>query len=273
MNTIVTVNWLNENLNNKDLVILDASLGSTVDGKASELQGKTIPGARFFDLKRDFSDPDAEFPNTLPSADQFEKGCRELGIKNSSTIVVFDSLGIYSSPRVWWMFNAMGHKDVFVLDGGLPKWNEMGFNMTDLTTDNYPSGDFSASFDETLCLKYEDILDNLAAKKYTITDARSEGRFKGTEKEPRKGLQSGHIPGSINIPYQDVLENGCFKSKEELEVIFRHSNDQKEPLAFSCGSGLTACIILLASVIAGNDNLAVYDGSWTEWAELQGLKE
>jgi len=272
MEEVVSANWLHENLLDENLIILDASINSTANGKTSDLSLITVPNSRYFNLKNNFSDRENPIPNTLPNESQFEYECRRLGINKTSKIVVFDNLGIYSSPRVWWMFKAMGHNDVYVLNGGLPEWIKNGFETSEKKTDKYKTGDFKASFQRKHLKSYHDILENVTTKSYTVIDARSEGRFKGIEKEPRKHLKSGHIPNSINIPYNKVLEKGKFRTQLELKRIFEEKCTNEKDLVFSCGSGLTACIVMMASEISYKKSKQIYDGSWTEWAELQNLK-
>lgn len=171
------------------------------------------------------------------------------------------------------MFKAMGHDNVAVLNGGLPEWVNLGFPTAPLNKEEtYPAGDFKANLRQELVKSYEDVVANLSTESFTIVDARSEGRFNGTAPEPRKQLKSGHIAGSVNIPYGDVLENGKFRSVEELKALFENKGTDDKELVYSCGSGLTACIIMLAGELAHQNNKAIYDGSWTEWAELQHLK-
>ena len=257
-----------------DLVVLDASLQATAEGNdGKDTLLKTIPGARYFDLKNNFSKTNSSFPNTLPNEAQFDAECQKLGIRQSSKIVVFDSLGVYSSPRVWWLFKAMGHENVSVLDGGLPAWIDRGYSIETRAPKHYTLGDFKAKLQTKFVKSYSDILDNLRTKTFTVVDARSEGRFNGSTEEPRKHLKSGHIPDSINIPYGDVLDNGKFKSAAALKTLFNKKYTNQKELVFSCGSGLTACIVMLANVIAFNKSKAIYDGSWTEWAEHQNLKK
>lgn len=213
MQPIVSVNWLRQNLETPNLIILDASLPSTAEGKSAKTGVDTIPGARFFNLKNQFSDLEAPFPNTLPSATQFEEGCRALGINHDSMIVVFDNMGIYSSPRVWWMFKTMGHSNVFVLDGGLPEWMKAGFEVeTPKTTTSYAHGSFKAIYQPENRKSYQEVLENIDQQAFLVIDARSNGRFEGTAPDPRKHLKSGHIPGSVNLPYGEVLDQGKFKS-------------------------------------------------------------
>ena len=271
MNDLVSVKWLNENISHEDLILLDASLATTVQGDSSNQVDITIPGARFFDLKGKFSDKSNAFPNTYPSADQFESECRKLGINNSSKVVVFDNRGIYSSPRVWWLFKLMGHENVAVLDGGLPEWIKSGHETAERIDASYTAGDFKANISEHWVKSYDDIVDNLDTCQFQIVDARSAGRFEGIDPEPRKHLQSGKIGDSVNIPFKDLFEGGKFKSKKELKEIFEEKIPNDKPLVYSCGSGLTACIVMLASEIAFRKGKLLFDGSWTEWAERQGL--
>ena len=272
MEYLVSVDWLSQNLKLDNLILLDASLAATAEGKSSSLKDFYIPGARKIDLKNKFSDQEAPFPNTLPSPAQFEGECQALGINRESKIVVYDNMGVYSSPRIWWMFKVMGHDSVAVLDGGLPAWVEFNHPTSSDLAQSTTKGNFKAKLQSQWIKSYEEVKGNLTSQEFQIIDARSAGRFNGTAEEPRKHLKSGHIDQSANIPYQDVLREGRFKSEKELKALFSQKVGDREELVFSCGSGLTACIIMLAGQIAGKKSKAVYDGSWTEWAELEGLR-
>ncbi|MFD2825885.1 sulfurtransferase [Leeuwenhoekiella polynyae] len=267
---IVSAAWLHTHLGNEKLIILDASLAQTATGKTPASSTVTIPNARYFDLKHVFSEASSVFPNTLPAPAAFEEEVRKLGIDTDSILVVFDNLGVYSSPRVWWLFQSMGHQKIAVLDGGLPEWKAQGFEVEERRPSPLKSGNFKVRFNPELLATYEAVLANTLNKTFTLVDGRSAGRFNGTAPEPRKQLQSGSIPNSVNIPYERVLTDGKFKSKEALQELFKPTDDA-ENLVFSCGSGLTACIVMLAAVRAGRSSKRVYDGSWTEWAELQDL--
>jgi len=260
---IVSSNWLFKQLGTPNLVILDASQDHPKNG---------IKGALNFNLKDHFSDQESPFPNSLPSIGQFEQNCRKFGINNSSKIVIYDNKGIYYSPRVWWMFKLMGHDDVFILNGGLIDWISSGYSIEKMTY-NLKEGNFKASFRHELIKDYSSIQLNIETNKELLIDARSNGRYNGNEPEPRKGLRSGHIPYSINIPYSTVLENGKFKSEAELIPIFNALKNEKRPLIFSCGSGVTACIVLMASELILQNKKSVYDGSWTEWVLREQLIE
>ena len=273
MKELISAKWLNSQINDENLILLDASIAATAGGKSSTYSNQTIEGSRYFNLKDDFSDQLSQFTNTLPSEEQFEQECRKLGVNHNSKIIVFDNLGVYSSPRVWWMFKTMGHNKIAVLNGGLKSWVTMGFPIVERTIIKYELGNFKAKFNPHNVVNFKQVKQNIHKKDFKLIDARSEGRFNGTENEPRQNLQSGNIIDSINIPYNDVLENGQFKSKKELKKIFVDKSGDENQLVFSCGSGLTACIVMLANEITHKSSLSIYDGSWTEWAELNNLKK
>lgn len=258
---IVSAEWLNKHIKDDDLVILDASQKITADNVA-------ITGARYFDIKIEFS-AESEFPNTFPSVEQFETGCQKLGIDKDNKIVIYDNKGVFSSPRVWWMFKTMGHQNVAVLDGGLPDWLANGFETETGFDSEFEQGDFITNFDAVHVKDYDFVCENINNQKELLIDARSTGRFDGTAPELREGLRSGNIPNSINIPYTEVLENGKFKSVAQLNEVFADLKAAKKPFVFTCGSGITACIILLASELVMEHSSSVYDGSWTEFAILQ----
>ncbi|WP_070786695.1 sulfurtransferase [Flavobacterium crassostreae] len=269
-NTIVSIHWLKENYLDKDLIILDASQQVNQTKVITELLDIQIKGARFFDIKNDFSEITNPLPNTLPSPEAFAKAARKLGINSTSKIVIYDKLGIYSSPRAWWLFQIMGHQNVWVLNGGLPAWTKENLPVEKIVKNDYEIGDFESNFNSEMVKSKEQILNNIDSKTALLIDARSSDRFYGETEEPRAGLRSGHIPGALNIPYTELLENGIFLSKEKLAAVLP---DQEKPLLFSCGSGVTACINYLAYEIIGNTNSkAIYDGSWTEWGQKKNHK-
>ena len=268
-NSIVDCSWLNDHLYDDDLIILDASPQSNVSGLESEYADIRIKGSVSIDIKGQFSDKKSDMPNTLLSAEDFEKAAQSLGINKRDKIVVYDNLGIYTSPRVWWMFKAMGHEAIAVLDGGLPEWVSQGYATEKIEDLDISPGDFVAELNPTMVKNMEDVISNIKSKESSVLDARSFGRFAGTAPEPRKGLSSGHIPGSQSLPFKDVLDGGKMKSKSELKKIFESKIGGDEPIIFSCGSGLTACITLLAADQVLDNEKSVYDGSWTEWAQKQ----
>ncbi|MEZ4802042.1 MAG: sulfurtransferase [Gelidibacter sp.] len=263
----VSADWLHQHLNDPDLIILDASIEASADGTQTSERHEVIPSARWFDIKNAFSDTSSPFPNTVPTAAQFEQECQKLGINSQHRIVVYDHFGVYSSPRAWWLFKVMGHDHVAVLDGGLPEWKAKGFKTVPMTDPNYGKGNFKANFQPELVIRYDTVKENVINPKFLMVDARASGRFNGTAPEPRAHLKSGHIPHSVNIPYQDVLEGHRFKSDTILKALFDSKCQGEHNLVFSCGSGLTACILMLASNLSYSNSKKVYDGSWTEWAD------
>ncbi len=228
-----------------------------------------IKNARFLDIKNEFSDTAAPFPNTLLSPKKFEEKAQELGINNDNCVVVYDNYGYYSCARVWWMLKTMGFDNCAVLDGGLPSWLEVDYPAQKLHSRKHKKGNFKENYLEGMLINYKNVLNSFEDKDKLIFDARSESRFLGAEPEPREGLRSGHIPNSKSLPYTSLLEGAKLKSVKELQVLF--SGYQTKELIFTCGSGVTACILALGAEIAGVKNKSVYDGSWTEWGSLQEL--
>ena len=270
-NILVSSQWLHKHQDDPKLIILDAHLPSNVTKIDSEIEDLQIKNARLFDIKNKFSDEYNSLPNTIPSKKDFETSGRSLGINKDSIIVVYDQIGIYTSPRVWWMFKAMGHQKVYILNGGLPDWIDEGFETENKQTRNYPLGNFKALFNRKNVKNWKQVLENLKTHSFTVIDARSSGRFKGIQPEPREGLRSGCIPNSKNLPFTEVIKDGKFKSVEDLKNIFNQLKVEDKDLVFSCGSGITACIILVASELISENNTAVYDGSWTDWGQNHQL--
>ena len=263
MTSLVNSEWLFEHLNNPDLIILDASPKSTVAKIEPAYKDVFIKGTRKI-KKANFADKASPYPNTIVDPSSFEEEVRKLGINKDSIIVVYDNLGIYLSPRIWWMFKLMGHENIAVLDGGLTAWVESGYPTSKELVVPKEFGDFEAHYTESLFRKTDDVKKNIESAEELIIDARSEGRFSGKAPEPRPNLKSGHIPKSRNIPFGNVLRDGKMKSKEELKKIFAAYMDH--PLVFTCGSGTTACILMLAADQITEQSLSIYDGSWSEWA-------
>jgi len=268
---LVNSNWLNNHLNDPDLIILDSSEETNVAGKKIDYEGIQIKGARFFDLENTFSDKLDPLPHTFPSIDEFEFECRKLGINNDSKIVVYDNIGIYSSPRVWWMLKTMGFKDVYVLDGGLTDWVNSGYETENKKKKLYQEGNFKAVMNDSAIDSLEDMIANIKSKDKTVIDARTRGRFDGSKPEPRDWVKNGHIPASINLPFEDVLSGNKYKSKSKLSKIFKQLDIGNKSISFVCGSGLTSSILLLASELIQDNKTSLYDGSWTEWGSTKEL--
>lgn len=265
---LIDTQWLASNLQADNLVLLDASVPPVVPGYVSvntDESFSAIPGARRFDYDKRVCKPNSALPHMLPSAELFQEEVCKLGINSDSAIIVYDDVGLYASPRAWWMFRAMGHEQVAVLDGGLPAWIEAGIEtVNELTSDVLP-GDFSSRQDEAMFCDFNEVLQALDDASSCTLDARSAARFNGTAPEPRPGVRSGHMPNAKNLPFGNLLHEGKMKSVPELEEIFARLANSEQRLITSCGSGITACILTLAAELAGFDKLSVYDGSWAEW--------
>ncbi|WP_445734156.1 sulfurtransferase [Mariniflexile sp.] len=260
---LVSVSWLREHLEAENLIVLDGTINKVFDASQSQ-----IPNARLFDIKNKFSDTTAPFPSTFPSQEQFQKSARELGINKDSAIVVYDDKGIYSSARVWWLFKAFGYNNVAVLDGGFPGWKKAGFATEAIKPYTGKPGNFEATYKPELMKFFNDMKKASESKSHTIIDARSEARFKSLEAEPRAGLRMGTIPNSVNLPFEDLLDDNQLLSNEMIETKFQKLAKKEDPVIFSCGSGITACVLALGATISGYENISVYDGSWTEWGSL-----
>lgn len=270
---IVSVEWLQSNLGNKNLLILDCSIPKVTvkfSGVISE-DKRQIKGAIFFDIKKVFSDVNGAFPNTVLSAEKFEEKAKDLGINSESIIICYDDLGVYSSPRVWWMFQLMGFKNIAVLDGGYPAWESKEYPREKPQKHQLKKGNFTASYQPEKIKCTDDVLCAIENETILIADARSKGRFYTTEPEPRGNVKRGHIPNSVSFPFSSIIENCKLKSEEDLKEIFHQINPQKKELIFSCGTGITAAVLALAAEVSGIKKYAVYDGSWTEWGSTIGL--
>src|SRR5690606_34517257 len=263
----VSVVWLSNHFGADNLIILDCSINE-VTNPSSDVSEVQIPNARFFDLKTAFSDTTAPFPTTVPSKEQFAKEAQKLGIHKDSAIVVYDDKGIYSSARVWWLFKAMGHDNVSVLNGGLPEWIKMGYKTEVKIEEKLKKGNFEAKYNRELIVFFDYVKEASDKKSHLIIDARSEARFKSLEPEPRAGLRMGTIPNSINLPYEDLFNENLLISKQAIESKFQKLAKKDEDIIFSCGSGITACVLALGAELSGYKNISVYDGSWTEWGSL-----
>lgn len=265
MPVLVDVDWLERHRTDPDLRILDASwhLPAAQREPAREFDQAHIPGAAFFDIDR-IADPDSDLPHMLPSADSFAAAVGALGVDNDCRVVVYDTAGLFSAARAWWMFRTFGHEQVGVLDGGLPAWHRRG-----LPLESGPArptrAQFHARLDPERVWSLDDVRRNLETGETTLLDARPHERFLGRAAEPRPGLRSGHIPGSVNVPHTDLLqpETGEMRPLDELRERFGEIGEG--PVACSCGSGITACVLALGLSRLGHDRVAIYDGSWTEW--------
>ena len=269
---VVSTKWLSENINHPDLIILDASIKKpNAEVSSNEYANIRIKNARFFDIENSFSDKSSPLPHMMPSPEVFTAEAQKIGVNQNSVIVIYDNLGVYSSPRAWWMFRAMGHEHVAILNGGIPAWRKANLACEPITSLTIPNGNFQAKYQPQLISDLKQVSEAMKDGGTLILDARSEGRFTGKAPEPREGLRGGHIPNSINLPFEKVIKDGKLLPRKELKEIFDNLNLKDEKLIFTCGSGVTACIIALASEQVRLNQKSIYDGSWSEWGQFRDL--
>jgi thiosulfate/3-mercaptopyruvate sulfurtransferase len=263
---LVSTEWLAERLGDPNTVIVDGSwyLPAMKRDGFKEYQAAHIPGAVFFDID-EIADHGSGLPHMLPPAEAFALHMRRLGIADGATVVVYDGGGLFSAPRVWWTFRVFGAKDVFILDGGFPKWRgenrpvEAGMTVR-------PPATFTATFDEALVADLDRVEQALNAGSAQVVDVRPAERFRGEAPEPRPGVRSGHMPGSLNVPSSRLVENGSLASPEKIRAALAAGQvDPDKPVIASCGSGVSAAILWLALDSIGNPPQALYDGSWSDW--------
>ncbi|RUO61491.1 sulfurtransferase [Pseudidiomarina marina] len=265
---LVSTRWLAANCKKSHVHVLDASMTKVVGRTPLEYNELTvIPNSIYLDLEQRLTDTSAALPNTFPTAEQVTLALQDLGVNKTDTVVLYDNQGIYSSPRAWVILKAMGFENVCILDGGLPQW----------LADNYPAGteyalprtargNFVAKFNKNWLVSSKEVLKATQSGSSSIIDARSPERFLGTKPEPREGMRSGHIRSSFNLPFLEVLDDNRYRKPDELEEMFISLVGPKSPhLILTCGSGITACILLVAARIAGFTEVQLYDGSWSEW--------
>ena len=270
----VTTEWLAANLGRPGLVVVDGSyyLSTMNRDAAAEFAAGHIPGAIRFDIDavKDMASP---LPHMLPGAAEFAAKVGAMGIADNMTIVVYDGMGLFSAPRVRWTFRTFGAKDVRILDGGYPKWLLEGRATESGPARPRAAERFKAVFDVSAVASMADIKAALASRSAQVVDARPAGRFAGTDPEPRPGLSSGHMPGSVNLPFAAIIENGQLKDGAALEAAFAGAGvDLDKPVITSCGSGVSAAILSTAMELVGKPPKALYDGSWAEWATASGAE-
>ncbi|MEN3395265.1 3-mercaptopyruvate sulfurtransferase [Brucella melitensis] len=267
---VVSRDWLKERLHKPGLAIGDASWYLPAAGRngQEEYEKAHIPGAVFFDQDK-IADKESGLPHTLPSPEFFAQQVGTLGITADETVVVYDGPGMFSAPRVWWMFRVMGVKNVYVLDGGFDGWKKAGYPVTDEVT-KIAATFFKPSFNKDAVVDFHEMRKIVDEKRSQIADARGAGRFTGRDAEPRAGMRSGHMPGARNVPVTTLSENGELKDLESLRRIFDEAGiDLSGPVVASCGSGVTAAVITLALTSLGHKDNRLYDGSWSEWGSRQ----
>jgi thiosulfate/3-mercaptopyruvate sulfurtransferase len=263
---LVSTEWLAERLGAPDVKVADATyfLPTMRRDAGAEYREAHIPGAVYFDID-DIADKENPLPHMLPDAAKFSSRVRRLGLGDGVRIVLYDNNRFSASARAWWMFRVFGHNDVAVLDGGLAKWRAEGRPVDDaLVTPR--EAHFTARQNHLLVRDLEQMRANLVSRRELVIDARAAGRFAGSEPEPRAGLRAGHIPGSVCLPYTDLIRpDGTLAPADELRRRFAEAGAGGRPIATTCGSGVTAGTLALALYEIGVPEVAVYDGSWTEW--------
>ncbi|MFA3916871.1 3-mercaptopyruvate sulfurtransferase [Ruegeria hyattellae] len=271
--TLVSTNWLAAHLKDPDLRVLDGSwyLPQQARDALAEYQEAHIPGARFFDID-DISDRRSDLPHMTPPVEKFMSRLRAMGVGDGHQVVIYDGAGLMSAARVWWLFRLMGQMNVAVLDGGFLKWQAEGREIEDLppvVRDRH----MTVRVQNQLIRDVTQVSAAAKLRDHEIIDARSPGRFAGSDPEPREGLRSGHIPGSRNVPYTSLLnKDGTMKSPEACRAIFEAAGvDLKKPAITTCGSGVTAAILSLALERIGKSDHSLYDGSWAEWGAFPTL--
>ena len=264
---LVTTAWLAQHLTDPDVQVVDATWYMPTEGKQGRhtFEAGHIPGAVFFDID-EIADRETDLPHMLPSPEAFAQAAGELGLRRDETVVVYDAQGMFSAPRVWWTLRTMGFSKVFVLDGGLPKWQADGHAITDGPGAPIPT-QVAPAFKPELVRSLADVTGVLQTHAAQIVDARPAARFRGETPEPRPGLRGGHMPGACNVPFGTLINpDGTLKSAEELRAAFAAAGvDLSKPIVTTCGSGVSASVLALALARLGRDDVAVYDGSWTEW--------
>lgn len=287
--SIVTTDWLNCRLDDSSVRIVDASWHMPNAKREPDVDFKRerVTGARFFDLEA-IADTSSQYPHMLPSAAAFAATCDALDISNETHVVLYDTTGMFSAPRVWWMFRAFGHPRVSVLNGGFPAWSAEGrpilrgdptdedlISAPGKAAQNLPkTTKYCAKLNEELVRSAKQVEANISSQDSVVIDARSPGRFTGELPEPREGIPSGHIPGSRNIPFADVLTvDGRYREPAELQKVFEDAGvDTEKPLVFTCGTGVTACVVALAAEqLKRPPAVSIYDGSWMEWGADESL--
>ena len=272
--TLVSTQWLADHLNDPDLRVLDASWYLPDMGRdaRAEYDAGHIPGARYFDID-DVADSASALPHMAPPIEKFMSRMRAMGVGDGHQVVVYDGLGLFSAARVWWLFRLMGKTDIAVLDGGFPKWQAEGREIEDMPPilrDRHMTAQRQAHL-------VKEVTQVAAAAKlgdWQIVDARGPERFRGDAPEPREGLRAGHIPGSFNVHYAELLNaDGTMKRGDALRAAFTDAGvDLKKRIITTCGSGVTAAILSLGLEILGHRDVALYDGSWSEWGQFEQLK-
>ncbi|GGF57812.1 sulfurtransferase [Alteromonas lipolytica] len=271
MPRVISVNDISVN-DLSQYVVLFASMTNPVSGKADDPADGFLPGAIKFDLDGEGSDHQSSLPHTLPAAAELSSLFGKLGVSGDKPVLIYDNSGLFCAPRVWWMLSALGHPNAVILNGGLPAWKDAGHPVADTLAEPIPAG-FAGEYQADWFCGSDTVVAAINHGDKSVWDARSRPRFEGSAPEPRAGLRSGHMPGAVNVPFNELLDNGTtLKSPAALTAYFyQHQVSLEQPIICSCGSGVTACVIGLAALQAGAQSVTVYDGSWSEWGADESL--
>lgn len=264
----VTADWLSAHLNDDDIQLIDARMPLAGQENLRDIHAEFIashlPGALFFDIDA-LSDHTSPLPHTMPSAEKFSADMQTLGVNRAKHLVIYDEGNLFSAPRAWWMLRTFGANKVSILAGGFHQWKAQGRELESGVPTPKPAS-FSAQLDPSVIKNANDVLLVTQTHSAQIVDARAAARFRGEVTEPRAGLRQGHIPGSHNVPWGDLVKDGALKSNEELKAIFAAAGVTfEQPIIVSCGSGVTAAVVVLALTTLQVNGVALYDGSWSEW--------
>lgn len=264
----VTADWLSAHLSDDDIQLIDARMPPAGQENLRDIHAEFIashlPGALFFDIDA-ISDHTSPLPHTMPSAEKFSADMQALGVNRAKHLVIYDEGNLFSAPRAWWMLRTFGANKVSILAGGFHQWKAQGRELESGVPTPIPAS-FSAQLDPSVIKNANDVLLATQTHSAQIVDARAAARFRGEVTEPRAGLRQGHIPGSHNVPWGDLVKDGALKSNEELKAIFAAAGVTfEQPIIVSCGSGVTAAVVVLALTTLQVNGVALYDGSWSEW--------
>ena len=269
--TLVSTEWLAAHLGDPKVKVFDASMNKIVGRTPIEYDRlQVIPGARYLALEQELTDTEAALPNTFPSAERVTHWLRRNDVHTQDTLVVYDNQGIYSAPRAWVVLKAMGFSNVVILNGGLPQWLAEQRPVTNEYQTAKGSGTVTAQLQREWLANCDEVLQASTSGEAVIVDARAADRFAGKKEEPRAGMRAGHIPNAKNLPFAEVLRGDGYADVQQLQRTFAELSEQ-QPMITTCGSGITACILLVAARLAGYQQVKLYDGSWSEWGSRDDL--